>query len=95
MPLEEYVDIPIAKLQKVTRVMQDLDIDGGKVFVHCREGVGRAPTVAAAFLVSQGVPLEQALAQVRKGRDIAALNSLQYESLLAFAAVQQSLTEEN
>lgn len=92
LPLDEYVDIPLAKLDESSRVIMDLYDNDGKVFVHCREGVGRAPTVAAAFLISQGAPLAQALAEVRHGRDVAALNSLQVESLRAFARAQNAVS---
>jgi predicted protein tyrosine phosphatase len=37
---------------------------GGGVYVHCGSGVGRAPTMAAAYLVSTGVPLDEAWARI-------------------------------
>ena len=27
---------------------------GGKVYIHCAGGIGRAPTMAAAYFMSQG-----------------------------------------
>jgi hypothetical protein len=41
---------------------------GGKVYIHCWEGVGRAATMAAAYLVSTGLTPEQAWAKVRAVR---------------------------
>jgi protein-tyrosine phosphatase len=41
---------------------------GGKVYVHCASGVGRAPTMAAAYLVSTGLSPDQAWAQIRRVR---------------------------
>jgi len=41
---------------------------GGKVYVHCASGVGRAPTMAAAYLVSTGLSPDQAWAQIRRAR---------------------------
>ncbi len=41
---------------------------GGKVYIHCAAGVGRAPTMAAAYLVSTGLPPEQAWAKIKKVR---------------------------
>ena len=41
---------------------------GGKVYVHCAGGVGRAPTLAAAYLVSTGLSPDQAWALIRQTR---------------------------
>jgi len=41
---------------------------GGKVYVHCAGGVGRAPTMAAAYLVSTGLSPAQAWALIRETR---------------------------
>lgn len=42
--------------------------DGGKVYIHCAGGIGRAPTMAAAYLVSQGLGLDEAIARIRSAR---------------------------
>lgn len=41
---------------------------GGKVYVHCREGVGRAPTTVACYLVSQGYNPQEAWQKIRDVR---------------------------
>jgi protein tyrosine phosphatase (PTP) superfamily phosphohydrolase (DUF442 family) len=41
---------------------------GGSVYIHCRAGNGRAPTMAAAYLISQGLSLAEALDLIRKSR---------------------------
>lgn len=41
---------------------------GGGVYVHCGAGVGRAPTTAAAYLVSTGLTPEEAWAKIRAVR---------------------------
>ena len=41
---------------------------GGAVYVHCGSGVGRAPTMVAAYFVSTGLTPEQAWARVRETR---------------------------
>lgn len=41
---------------------------GGKVLVHCRAGLGRSGTIAAALLISGGLPHTQAIAVVRRAR---------------------------
>jgi protein-tyrosine phosphatase len=44
---------------------------GDGLLVHCGAGIGRAGTMAAALLVSGGVPLDQALQVVRANRPMA------------------------
>ncbi|MBN1643159.1 MAG: dual specificity protein phosphatase family protein [Anaerolineae bacterium] len=41
---------------------------GGSVYVHCGAGVGRAATMAVAYLIYTGLSPEQAWAQVRQVR---------------------------
>ena len=40
----------------------------GKVYIHCSAGVGRAPSMAAAYLVSKGLRVEDALGKIRRVR---------------------------
>ncbi|NNJ10396.1 dual specificity protein phosphatase family protein [Chloroflexales bacterium ZM16-3] len=61
------------------------------VFVHCHAGVGRAPLMAAAYLVSvHNMPSRTALAHLRAARPIIAPNRWQiarlreYEDMLGF-----------
>lgn len=41
---------------------------GGRVVLHCLAGVGRSGTVAVRILMEQGMPLDAALAAVRRAR---------------------------
>jgi predicted protein tyrosine phosphatase len=60
---------------------------GLPVFVHCHAGVGRAPLMAAAYLVSRhGLGYRAALAHVRAARPIIALNPRQLARLREFEA---------
>jgi dual specificity MAP kinase phosphatase len=42
--------------------------NGGKVYIHCRQGLGRGPTMATAYLLKTGLTLKDALALIRKAR---------------------------
>ena len=48
-------------MQAILRDMQAALDQGGKVYLHCRAGIGRTGTVAATWLVAQGLPPQQAL----------------------------------
>jgi protein-tyrosine phosphatase len=41
---------------------------GGQVYIHCWEGVGRGPTMLAAYLVSTGLKPSEAWAKIRAVR---------------------------
>jgi protein tyrosine phosphatase (PTP) superfamily phosphohydrolase (DUF442 family) len=41
---------------------------GGSVYIHCGSGIGRAATMAAAYLISTGLTLEEAWARIRAVR---------------------------
>ena len=58
---------------------------GGQVYVHCASGVGRAPTLAAAYLISTGLTPREALKTLRKVRPFIAPRSFQKKQLELFA----------
>jgi protein-tyrosine phosphatase len=58
---------------------------GGGVYVHCGAGVGRAPTMAAAYLVSTGQSPEQAWATIRAVRPFIRLKPAQVAQIERFA----------
>jgi hypothetical protein len=60
-------------------------LEGGRrVYVHCQSGVGRAPTLAAAYLCSTGCGLAEALALLRRARPFVDLTPPQLEQLTRF-----------
>ncbi len=62
-------------------------IDAGRgVYIHCASGVGRAPTMAAAYLITQGMDAESAWRQIQQGRPFGRPTPTQLEVIDAFAA---------
>ena len=60
-PITDF-DVPSEQgMQAILRDMQVALDQGGKVYLHCRAGIGRTGTVAATWLVSQGLSPQQAL----------------------------------
>jgi protein-tyrosine phosphatase len=55
--------------------------EGRSVYVHCASGVGRAPTMAAAYLITTGQSLDQALVQIQKVRPFIKITPPQLEIL--------------
>lgn len=59
---------------------------GGGVYVHCGAGVGRAPAMAAAYLVSTGLTPEEAWATIREARPFVRPKPEQVAQIEQFAA---------
>lgn len=90
-----YLRIPIDEYEAPT--LEDLKLgsffifngvqSGGKVYIHCREGVSRAPLFAAAYLVRyHGQSVEGALSMVAKHRFFVNILPNQLAILNDFAA---------
>jgi predicted protein tyrosine phosphatase len=69
---------------------------GGAVYVHCGAGVGRAPTTAAAYLVSTGMTPDEAWTRIRSVRPFIRIKPEQAAQIERFArsAGQSLLTLE-
>ena len=50
------------QMQSILQSIQSALSQGGKVYVHCKGGIGRTGTVAATWLTEQGLDDKQALA---------------------------------
>jgi hypothetical protein len=59
---------------------------GGKVYIHCGAGVGRAPTMAAAYLLAEGHSLDETLAMIRAARPFISITPPQMARLEEYAA---------
>ena len=55
--------------------------NGGKVYIHCSAGVGRAPTMAVAYLLSKGHTLDEAVSMIRRVRPFINIMAPQMELL--------------
>lgn len=58
---------------------------GGAVYIHCGVGVGRAPTMAAACLIADGLPASEALKRIQAVRPFVHLTPGQARVLEEFA----------
>jgi predicted protein tyrosine phosphatase len=71
-------------LDQGTAFLRAAVTEGAKVYIHCQSGIGRAPTLTAAFLRSQGVNLPAALEAIRRVRPFVALTPVQLDRLAEF-----------
>lgn len=62
----------LARLPEALAALADLLRDGRVVYLHCTEGINRAPSIALAHLVvHEGLAVPQALADLRKAAPLA------------------------
>jgi predicted protein tyrosine phosphatase len=72
--------------QGVAFIEQEI-AEGGAVYVHCSSGVGRAPTMAAAYLVHTGLSADRAWACIRTARPFVRPTAVQMAQIERFAAM--------
>lgn len=77
-PTQDQLDFGVSVLEKLVALDK-------KVYVHCRNGHGRAPTMVAAYLVKQGKSVDEALEFVGSKRPSIHLEEIQREGLDGFA----------
>jgi protein tyrosine phosphatase (PTP) superfamily phosphohydrolase (DUF442 family) len=58
---------------------------GGAVYVHCGSGIGRAATMAAAYLIGTGLTEDEAWARIRAARPFIRPTPTQIEQIERFA----------
>lgn len=97
LALKQYCHLPtidddaptLEHLEKGVAFIQQVLAEGGKVYIHCAGGIGRAPTMAVAYFMSQGHTLPEAIALVKKSRPFINIMPPQLEQLKQFEAMQQ------
>lgn len=52
-----------------------------KIYVHCKNGHGRAPAMAAAYFISKGMSVDEAIKTIAKKRPEIHINSVQKKAL--------------
>jgi len=73
-----------ADLKRGASFIKDEIQKGGKVYIHCRHGEGRGPTMAIAYLISSGLTYKDAFALVKKVRVFIRTTKVQMDALLEF-----------
>jgi len=68
LPTVDNTPPPLAVLIKGADFIDDEIKSRGMVYVHCRQGLGRGPTMAMAYLIKTGMTYEEAYETIRKVR---------------------------
>ncbi len=85
LPTEDHTAPAQAQLYLGVHALQALVEHKQKVYVHCKNGHGRAPTLVAAYLISQGKGVEEAITYIKQRRESIHLEDAQVEALYTFA----------
>lgn len=83
-PTQDQLDEGVAVLAKLIAL-------GKKIYVHCKHGHGRAPTLVAAYFISTGMSVEEAVEAIRKKRQSIHLEDSQIAALEEFQKRRRSL----
>lgn len=90
LPTQDNTAPSLEHLRQGVEFIQSEIESGGQVYVHCWEGVGRAPTMAAAYLVSQGMTSDEAWAKIQAVRPFIRPSMAQIQRLEQFAEETKS-----
>lgn len=77
-PMPDQLEFGVSVLEKLVAI-------GKKVYVHCKNGHGRAPTLVAAYLISKGKSPEEAEAFIESKRPTMHMEKAQREALRDFS----------
>ena len=96
LALPNYLHLPtvddgapsLQDLQAGVAFYRNIKANGGKVYIHCGAGVGRAPTMAAACLIAEGFTAEAAWEKIRQVRIFIRPTRVQQEQIQRFAEMQ-------
>lgn len=86
LPVRDKTAPTQAQLRVGVGALAELVHLGQKVYVHCKNGHGRAPTLVAAYLIKRGKSVREAIAFVSQKRDRAHLEAVQRAALEEYAA---------
>jgi len=85
LPTSDDYAIVDEDLQRGADFIREQLAAGRGVYIHCASGVGRAPLMTAAYLVTTGMTAEEAWATVRRGRPFIRPTPPQIQALAHFA----------
>ena len=90
LPTDDDHTPTMSELQQAADFISTCLAEGRGVYIHCANGVGRAPTTAAAYLISAGLTPQQAWATIRAARPFIRPTKVQREAIERFAAERRS-----
>lgn len=81
IPVEDHTAPTLDQMKFGVATLDKLAAMEKRVYVHCKNGHGRAPTLVAAYLIKNGRKLDDALALIRSKRPSVHFQDAQIEAL--------------
>lgn len=81
LPTRDWQPPSLSDLSKGVEFIRHNAEKGGSVYIHCQLGEGRGPTMAAAYLISRGLTVDEAIAELVKYRPFVQPNAAQQKRL--------------
>lgn len=85
IPIADYSAPTMDQLDFAVSTIDKLVSMNKKIYVHCKNGHGRAPTIVAAYFISKGYTVENALQKIRDKRPAIHLSDPQINALKDYA----------
>lgn len=87
LPVKDYYAPTLYQLQMGADVIENAVQNKEKVYVHCKNGHGRAPSLVIGYLIHNGMKMKAAISLVEKGRPEIHLQKTQLSALKKFEAM--------
>lgn len=84
LPTKDHKAPTSKQLKLAVSFLKELKKQKVRCYVHCQRGHGRAPTLVAAFLISEGMKVEEAVNFIKKRRGTIHPNKKQISALRKF-----------
>jgi len=85
IPVKNHTPPTVDQLEFGVSTIKKLVAMGKKIYIHCQNGHGRAPTVVAAYLIDKGSTPEEAEAFIKSKRPTIHLEDIQRSALRDFS----------
>lgn len=84
LPTKDHYPPTQNQLQIAAEHIGHLIDTGNKVYVHCKNGHGRAPTLVAAYYIHRGMEVKEAMKKIKTKRKSTHINERQQRALTRF-----------
>ena len=89
LPVTDKYPPSIKQMHVGSKFIRQVIRNKGRVYVHCKYGHGRSPTLVAAYLISEGLGVDEAVKLIAAARPEIHLNKRQSKALEQY---KESLT---